>query len=312
MLALAASSSIALAADYPARPIRMVVAVAPGGPTDIYARLVGQRLTERWGQAVVIDNRAGAGQTIGADIVARAVPDGHTLLMATQTFAVNPSIFKQLPYDSLADFAPVSLVVRQPLALFVPQSLPARNVRELVDYARANAGKLNFGSSGPSSSLRFAGELLNALAAIKLTHVPYKGTAPALTALAGNQVQVVFSGLPAAHPFYSSGRVRALAVAAERRLEAMPDLPTTAEAGLPGLTAESWFGVLAPGRTPAAVVAKLAGEIASFVRSPEIRKRIATEGAEAIGNTPAEFSVLIKTEMQKWAKVVRDNQIRID
>jgi tripartite-type tricarboxylate transporter receptor subunit TctC len=300
------------AADYPTRPIRFVVGVAPGGPTDIFARLVGQRLTEKWGQPVVIDNRPGAGQTIGADIVARAVADGHTLLMGTQTFAVNPSIFKKLPYDSLRDFAPVTLVVRQPLAMFVPPSLPARNLREFIDYARGNPGKLNFGSSGPSSSLRFAGELTNSLAGLKLVHVPYKGTAPALTALASSQVHVVFSGLPAAHPFYSSGRIRALAVAAERRLEAMPDLPTTAEAGLPGLTAESWFGVLAPGRTPKEVIAKLAGEIAVFIRSPEIRKRIVNDGAEAIGNTPAEFAALIQAEMAKWAKVVRENDIRIE
>jgi tripartite-type tricarboxylate transporter receptor subunit TctC len=311
-LVLAGFPAVVPAADYPARPIRFVVGVPPGGPTDIFARLVGQRLTEKWGQAVVIDNRPGAGQTIGADIVARAAADGHTLMMATQTFAVNPSIFKKLPYDSLRDFAPVTLVVRQPLALFVPPSLPARTLREFVDYARANPGKLNFGSSGPSSSLRFAGELTNSLAGVKLVHVPYKGTAPALTALASSQVHVVFSGLPAARPFFSSGRIRALAVAAERRLEAMPDLPTTAEAGLPGLTAESWFGVLAPGRTPNEVIAKLAGEIGTFVRSPEMRKRIANDGAEAIGNTPAEFAALIQAEMTKWAKVVRENNIRIE
>jgi tripartite-type tricarboxylate transporter receptor subunit TctC len=302
----------AAAADYPNRPIRFVVGVPPGGPTDIFARLVGQRLTEVWGQSVVIDNRAGAGQTIGADIVARSAPDGYTLFMCTQTFAVNPSIFKKLPYDSLRDFSPVTLVVRQPLVLFVPPGLPARNLRALIDYAKANPGKLNFGSSGPSSSLRFSGELLKSLAGVSLVHIPYKGTGPALTALATDQVQIVFSGLPAARPFYTTGRIRPLAVAADARLDGMPDLPTTAEAGLPGLTAESWFGVLVPARTPEAIVQKLSGEIASYIRAPAMRERLLNEGAVAIGNTPAEFARLIRTEMEKWAKVVRDNNIRID
>jgi len=301
-----------LAADYPTKPIRFVVGVAPGGPTDIFARLVGQRLTELWGQPVIIDNRAGAGQTIGADIVARSAPDGYTLFMCTQTFAVNPSIFRKLPYDSLRDFAPVTMVVSQPLVLFVPPSLPARNLRELIDHAKANPGKLNFGSSGPSSSLRFAGELVKSLGGVSLVHVPYKGTAPALTALAGNQVQIVFSGLPAARPFYTTNRVRALAVAAEKRLDGMPELPTTAEAGLPGLIAESWFGVLAPAKTPQTVIDKLADHIGQYVRSPEMRTRILNEGAVTVGNTPAEFAALIRAEMQKWAKVVREHDIRIE
>lgn len=308
----AAFSGPAIGADYPARPIRFVIGVAPGGPTDIFARLVGQRLTEKWGQPVVVDHRPGAGQTIGAEIVARAAPDGHTLLMGTQTFAVNPSIFKKLPFDSVRDFAPVTMVARQPLVMFVPPSLPAKSLREFVGYARANPDKLNFGSSGPSSSLRFAGELLNSLGRLKLTHVPYKGTGPALTALVTGQVQVVFSGLPAAHPFYSTGRIRPLATASDKRLEGMPELPTTAEAGLPGLTAETWFGVLAPGRTPKEIVNKLAAEIAAYVNAPETRKRIVADGAESIGNTPAEFAVQLQAEMKKWARLVQENGIHVE
>ncbi len=311
-LVIAGNAPAGIAADYPTKPIRFVVGVTPGGPTDIFARLVGQRLTEVWGQSVIIDNRAGAGQTIGADIVARSAADGYTLFMCTQTFAVNPSIFKKLPYDTLGDFAPITLVVSQPLVLFVPPSLPARTLRELIDHAKANPGKLNFGSSGPSSSLRFAGELVKSLAGVTLVHVPYKGTAPALTALAGGQVQIVFSGLPAAKPFYTSGRVRPLAVAAVKRLDGMPELPTTAEAGLPGLIAESWFGVLAPAKTPQAVVDKLAGEIGQYIRSPEMRTRIFNEGAVPVGNSPTEFAAVIRAEMQKWAKVVREHDIRIE
>lgn len=301
-----------IAADYPTKPIRMVLGVTPGGPTDIFARLVGQRLTELWGQAVIIDNRPGAGQTIAADIVARSAPDGYTLFMCTQTFAVNPSIFKKLPYDSLRDFAAVTLVVSQPLILFVSPALPARSLRSLIEYARANPGKLNFGSSGPSSSLRFGGELLKSLGGLTLVHVPYKGAAPALTALAANQVQIVFSGLPAARPFHTGGRIRPLAVAAAKRLDAMPELPTTAEAGMPGLIAESWFGVLAPAKTPQAVIDRLAGEIGRYIRAPEMRARIVAEGAVPVGNSPSEFSALIRAEMQKWAKLVREHDIRIE
>jgi tripartite-type tricarboxylate transporter receptor subunit TctC len=300
------------AEDYPARPMRILVGVSPGGPTDIYSRMIGQKLTERWGQPMIVDNRAGAGQTIAADITARAAPDGYTLFMCTQTFAVNPSLYRKLPYDSLRDFAPVSLVVRQPLALFVSPTLPVRSLKELVAYGRANPGKLNYGSSGPSSSLRFAAELLKVLGGFDLVHVAYKGTAPALTDLATGQVQIVFSGLPAAQPFYSSGRIRPIAVAGEQRLEGMPDLPTAAEAGLPGLVAESWFGVLAPAKTPPAIVRKLSAAIMEATRTPEMRARLSKEGAHAVGNTPEEFGALIRSEMAKWGKIVRDNDIRAD
>ncbi len=313
LVCVPATAAAAAAVDeYPARPIRILVGVTPGGPTDIYSRMIGQKLTERWGQPIVVDNRAGGGQTIAAEITARAAPDGYTLFMCTQTFAVNPSLYRKLPYDSLRDFAPVSLVVRQPLALFVSPTLPVRTLKELVAYGRANSGKLNFGSSGPSSSLRFAAELLKVLGGFDLVHVAYKGAAPALTDLATGQVQIVFSGLPAAQPFYAGGRIRPIAVAGEQRLEGMPDLPTAAEAGLPGLVAESWFGVLAPAKTPAAIVRKLNAAIVDATRAPEMRARLAKEGAHAVGSTPEEFGALIRSEMAKWGKIVRDNDIRPD
>jgi len=302
----------AAADDWPARPLRIVVAVAPGGPTDIYSRMLGQKLTERWGQPIIIDNRAGAGQTIGAGIVARSAPDGYTLFMCTQTFAVNPSLYKDLSYDSVRDFVPVSLMVRQPLALFVSPNLPVRSLKELIAYGKSNPGKLNYGSSGASSSLRFAGELLKSLGGFDIVHVAYKGTAPALTDLAAGQVQIVFSGLPAAQPFYSTGRVRPIAVAGVERLEGLPDLPTTAEAGLPGLVAESWFGILAPAKTPDAIVRKLNAAIVAAAKGQDIRGRLAREGAQAVGNTPEEFGALIRSEMAKWGKIVRENDIRAD
>jgi len=298
--------------DWPTRPMRVVVGVAPGGPTDIFSRMLGQKLTERWGQAVIVDNRPGAGQTIGAEIVARAAPDGYTLFMCTQTFAVNPSLYRKLPYDSLKDFVPVSLIVRQPLVLFLHPGVPAKSLKELVAHGRANPGKLAYGSSGPSSSLRFAAELLKSLGGFDLLHVPYKGTAPALTDLATGQVQIVFSGLPAAQPFFTTGRVRPIMVAGEQRLEGMPELPTAAEAGMPGLIAESWFGLLAPARTPQPVVRKLAGAVMEAMRAPDIRGRLAKEGAFAIGSTPEAFGELIRVEMEKWGKIVRANDIRAE
>jgi tripartite-type tricarboxylate transporter receptor subunit TctC len=311
-IAATPATTTAAASDYPVRPIRFVVGVPPGGPTDIFARMVGQKLAESWGQSVIVDNRPGAGQTIGADIVARSTPNGYTLFMCTQTFAVNPAIFPKLPYDSEKDFAPVTLVATTPLVLFVHPGLPVKTLKELLAHARARPAPLNFGSSGPSSSLRLSGELLKLLARIDLVHVPYKGTAPALTDLAAGQVHIVFSGLPAAQPFYATGRIRPIAVASERRTAGMPDLPTTAEAGLPGLLAESWFGVLAPGRTPAAIVERLNAEIVRIVRSPELKARLVTEGADAGGNSPAEFAALIRAETARWGRVVRENQIRIE
>ena len=310
-LALIGSMNAA-AADYPNRPIRMVVAVPPGGPTDFFARLVGQKLADRWGQSVIIDNRPGGGQVIGTDIVAKAPADGYTLLMCTQTFSVNPSLFETLPYDPLRDFQPVSLVARAPLALFVNPTLPAKTLKELIALAKARPGQINFASSGPSSSLRFAGELLKSMTGIEIVHVPYKGSGPALTDLISGQVQMMFNDIIAALPHVKSGRIRVLATASDKRSAAMPEVPTMAEAGLPGYVAESWFGVLAPAKVPREVVAALNGEIVRILDQPEVRARIVHDGGEPVSSTPAQFNALIRSEMQKWGKIIRDNKIRPD
>jgi tripartite-type tricarboxylate transporter receptor subunit TctC len=273
---------------------------------------VGQKLADRWGQSVIIDNRPGGGQVIGTDIVAKAPADGYTLLMCTQTFSVNPSLFETLPYDPLRDFQPVSLVARAPLALFVNPTLPAKTLKELIALAKARPGQINFASSGPSSSLRFAGELLKSMTGIEIVHVPYKGSGPALTDLISGQVQMMFNDIIAALPHVKSGRIRVLATASDKRSAAMPEVPTMAEAGLPGYVAESWFGVLAPAKVPREVVAALNGEIVRILDQPEVRARIVHDGGEPVSSTPAQFNALIRSEMQKWGKIIRDNKIRPD
>jgi tripartite-type tricarboxylate transporter receptor subunit TctC len=307
-----AAAAYAQAQDYPTRPIRVVVAVAAGGPTDILARMVGQKLTEQWGPPVIVDNRPGGGQVIGTDIVAKAAPDGYTLLMGTNTFAVNPALFKSLPYDSLRDLTPISLVAEVPLMLVINPSVPATTLKELIAYAKARPRQLNFASSGPSSSLRLAGELMQSMAGIQMVHIPYKGTAPATNAVMSGEVQLLFSNPLVAAPHVKSGRLRAIAMTSTRRTASFPDLPTMSEAGLPGYAAGSWFGLMAPSRTSPAIIEKLAREVIRIVHSPEVRTVMLNGGAEPIGNTPQEFAQYIKAEMAKWTKVVRASGITAD
>lgn len=300
------------AQEYPARPIRMVVAVAPAGPTDILARMTGQKLTEKWGQPVIIDNRAGGGQVIGTDIVAKAPADGYTLLMSTNTFAVNPSLFKSLPYDSLRDFAPITLVAEVPLMLVVHPSVPATTLKELIAVAKARPRQLNYASSGTSSSLRLAAELMQSMAGVEMLHVPYKGSGPATTALMSGEVQLMFGNPIVAAPQVKAGRLRALATTSRQRASSLPDLPTMSEAGLPGYTAGSWFGLMAPAATSPAIVSKLHVEMVRILRTPEVRGLMAGAGAEAMGNTPEEFASYIRMEVAKWAKVIRASGITPD
>lgn len=300
------------AQDYPVRPIRMVVAVAPAGPTDILARMIGQKLTEKWGVPVIIDNRPGGGQVIGTEIVAKAPADGYTLLMSTNTFAVNPALFKSLPYNSQRDFEPITLVAEVPLILVVHPSVPAGTVKDLIAFAKARPRQLNYASSGTSSSLRLAAELMQLIAGIEMVHVPYKGTGPATTALVSGEVQLMFGNPIVAAPHAKAGRLRALALTSAHRAASLPDLPTMSEAGLPGYTAGSWFGMMAPGKTSPAIVAKLHVEVARIVRASEVRALMAGSGAEAIGNTPQEFAEYIRAEMTKWTKVIRASGITPD
>ncbi|HEY8553451.1 MAG TPA: tripartite tricarboxylate transporter substrate binding protein [Burkholderiales bacterium] len=299
--------------DYPSKPIKMVVPFPPGGTTDILARIVGQELTKAWGQQVVIENRAGAGGNIGSDIVAKAAPDGYTLLMGTVgTHGINMSLYKKMPYDAVKDFQPITVVAAVPNILVVHPSVPVHSVKELVDYAGKNPGKLSFASSGNGTSIHLSGELFKTLTGVQMTHVPYKGSAPAITDLLGGQVHLMFDNMPSAFPHVQAGKLRALAVTTAQRAAAAPDLPTIAEAGVPGYEATSWFGVLAPAGVPRPIVEKLYREIARILKDPQVSKEMRARGAEPVGNTPDEFAAYIKAEIEKWRKVVEASGAQVD
>jgi len=298
---------------YPAKPIRLVVPFPAGGTTDILARAVGQKLTEAWGQPVVVDNRPGAGGNIGSELVAKAAPDGYTLLMGTVgTHAINASLYAKMPYDHIKDFAPVILVAGVPNVLVVNPAVPVNSVQELIAYAKANPGRLNFASSGSGTSIHLSGELFKVMAGVQMTHIPYKGSAPALQDLIGGQVQLMFDNLPSALPQIKGGKLRALAVTSATRAAALPDVPTVAEAGLPGFEASSWFGVLAPAGTPVAIIARLNAEIAKWLASPEAREKLASQGANAAGGSPEDFAKHIAAETAKWQKVVKESGAKVD
>ena len=302
-----------MAADYPTKPIRLVVPFPPGGTTDILARAVAQKLSEAWNEQVVVDNRPGAGGNIGADLVAKAAPDGYTLVMGTVgTHAINPNLYAKMPYDHVKDFAPVILVAGVPNVLVVNPSLPVHSVKELIDYAKANPGKLNFASSGNGTSIHLSGELFKTMAGVQMTHVPYKGSAPALSDLMGGQVQLMFDNLPSSLGLIKAGKLRALAVTSASRAAALPDVPTIAESGLPGFEASSWFGILAPAGTPHEVVAKLNGAVAAWLATPEAKEKLLAQGAIAAGGTPEAFAKHIDSETAKWAKVVKASGAHID
>ena len=298
---------------YPSKPIRIVVPFPAGGTTDILARAVAQKITEAWGQSVVVDNRPGAGGNIGAELVAKSAPDGYTLLMGTVgTHAINTSLYAKMPFDHVKDFTPVVLVAGVPNVLVVHPSVPAKSVAELVAYAKANPGKLNFASSGSGTSIHLSGELFKTSAGVQMTHVPYKGSAPALTDLMGGQVQLMFDNLPSALPHIKAGKLRALAVTSTVRAPTLPDVPTIAESGFPGFEASSWFGLLAPAGTKPEVVAKLNAEVRKWLETPEAREKLASQGANAAGGTPEDFARHIAAETAKWARVVKESGAKVD
>jgi tripartite-type tricarboxylate transporter receptor subunit TctC len=310
LVAFAAGAS---AQAYPTKPIRLVVPFPAGGTTDILAREVAQRITEAWGQAVVVDNRPGAGGNIGSELVAKSLPDGYTLLMGTVgTHAINPSLYAKMPYDQVKDFAPVILVAGVPNVLVVNPSLPVSSLQDLIAYAKANPGKLNFASSGSGTSIHLSGELFKVMTGADMTHVPYKGSAPALRDLMGGQVQLMFDNLPSSLALIKAGKLKALAVTSTTRAAALPDVPTVAEAGLPGFEASSWFGVLAPAGTPPAIVAKLNGEIAKWLATPEAKEKLLSQGATAAGGSPEDFARHIAVETAKWQKVVKASGAKAD
>ena len=303
----------AFAQAYPNHSIRLVVPFPAGGTTDILARDVAKQLTETLGQAVVVDNRPGAGGNIGADLVAKAAPDGYTLLMGTVgTHAINPSLYAKMPYDHVKDFVPVVLVAGVPNVLVVNPSVPVNTVADLVKLAKAKPGSINFASSGSGTSIHLSGELFKTMAGVDMTHVPYKGSSPALTDLMGGQVQIMFDNLPSSLPLIKSGKLRAVAVTSLKRAPALPDVPTVAESGFPGFEASSWFGILAPAGTPAPIVARLNAEVNKWLQSPEAKQQLLTQGAEAAGGPPESFVAHIRAETEKWAKVVKASGAKVD
>jgi len=299
--------------SWPERPIRYVVPFAPGGPTDILSRAIGERLSSSLGTPVVVDNRGGAGGGLGAEIVARAAPDGYTIMIGhVGTHAINPALYGKIGYDPIKDFQPVSLIATLPLALVVHPSVQAKSVKELVALARAKPGTLNFASAGNGGPTHLAGELLKSAAQIDIVHVPYKGNAAALGDLVGGQVQMMFSNLLTASPFIKAGKLRALAVSTAKRSPQAPDLPSVAEAGVPGYDVTAWYGVLAPARLPAPLLARLNGEIVRIVDSTDMRERFVTQGVDLVSSTPEAFAQLIRTEIPRWRAIVKTSGARVD
>jgi len=300
-------------AGYPSKPIKMVMPFPAGGPTDILGRLLGQKLTEAWGQNVVIDNRPGGAGMIGSVVAARSPPDGYTLFLGgISTLAVAPFVQKNMPYDPIRDFQPVTQTTISPLLLMVHPSLPVKTVKAFVALARARPGEINYASSGPGGSGHLAGELFKMVTKTNLVHVPYRGAPPALTDLIGGQVQVMFGTMLAAVPHVRAGKIRAVAVTGPRRSIAVPEVPTFAESGLSGYDASSWNGILVPTGTPRAIVDKLNAELVKILHASNVLDRLAGDGPIPVGNTPEAFAAFIKAEQAKWSKVIRDANVRID
>ncbi len=309
-LALAAAASPALA-DYPERPIRFLVGVVPGGATDMLARAIGQRLSERFRQQVVVDNRPGANQTLAAEMTARSAPDGHTLIMVPSGYAINPSIYK-LRFDPVKDIGAIGMVAMVPNVLVVHPSVPARSAADFIAYARARPGELNFGSSGVGSPSHLAGELFQIHAQVKLTHVPYKGQGQAMIDLLGGHLKVAFPSIPASIAHIRTGRMIALGVTPKQRSSALPDVPTLEQAGVAGFEVSGWYGVLGPARIPKPIVARLNGELIRMLRDPAMREMLSREGADPLTSTPEEFARTIAVDITKWAKVVKAAGVKLE
>lgn len=299
-------------ADYPERPVRLVVPFAPGGGTDLTSRLISQHLSESLGKPVVVENRAGAAGNIGTEAVARAPADGHTLVLASLSTAVNVSLFKKLPFNPLTDFAPVSLIVTVPLLVVVHPSLPVSNIQELIQLARAKPGQLNYASGGLGTANHVGGELFKYMANVQIVHVPYKGGGSALGDVAGGHVPLFFGTMTSTRDLVKSGRLRALATTTTARSPSWPHPPTVAESGVPGFEVSAWFGVLAPAGTPGPIVARLSGELIKMVRTREVREGLLAQGSDLVGSTPEEFGRHLRSEIDKWSKVVQASGLRAD
>jgi tripartite-type tricarboxylate transporter receptor subunit TctC len=311
MLAVACSSSGAsFAQNYPTRPVRLVVPSSPGGGTDITARIMAPELSKLLGQQVVVENRSGAGTMIGGEIVAKSPPDGYTLLMGISTLAINPAVYKKVPYDAMRDFAPISQVVSVPNVIVGHPSLPARTTKELIALARSRPGQLTYASAGLGTSPHLSIELFLSMTQTKMLHVPYKGSGPGITDLIAGQVQVMAPNMLSGYPHIKTGRMRAYGVTGAKRTQGAPEIPTIAETGVPGYEAVQWYGVLAPAGTPRPIVQRLHEETVKVLQLPNVKDLIVRDGGEPVGSTPEQFATFIKAETTKWAKVVKDAGIQ--
>jgi tripartite-type tricarboxylate transporter receptor subunit TctC len=295
----------ASAQDYPTKPIRFVIPFAPGGGTDLIGRIIAQALNEPLRQTIVVDNRGGAGSTLGTDIVAKSLPDGYTMLLGNISLAFNAELYKNLPYNAIRDLAPVTLAAVQPNILVVHPSLPAKSIPEFAALARARPGQITYASAGTGSGTHLAGELLALLLKINLIHIPYKGTGPALSDVVGGQVQMMVSTFASALPHVKTGRLRALGVTTAKRSAAAPEVPTLMEAGVPGFEYSTWYGIFFPARTPRAIVDRLNTAALKVLGQDDLRHRFDAQGVEPLGSTPAEFSAYLRSETEKWGKVVK-------
>ncbi|MFS8930669.1 tripartite tricarboxylate transporter substrate binding protein [Cupriavidus taiwanensis] len=315
-LVLSAASALLPAAagaqEFPQHPVRMVLPYPAGGPTDLLARVVAVKMGESLGRGVVVDNKPGASGMIGAEAVARAAADGYTILANASLHVINPSIQPKMRYDAFKDFVPITQLADVPLVLVVNNASPVKTVQDLIAYARREGGALNFGSAGNASAQHLAGESFKLAAGVPMQHVPYKGSAPALTDLMGGQIQLMFDSMPSAMPFIKAGKLRAIAVTTPRRASALPDIPTVAESGLPGFDISTWYGLWAPRGTPAAVVEKLATHAAAALKRPDVRQQYADMGAEPVGSSPADFARYNAAEGRKWAEIVRRSGAKAD
>jgi tripartite-type tricarboxylate transporter receptor subunit TctC len=301
------------AANFPNKPVRFIAPFPPGGSTDLLARLVAQKLTESWGQQVVVENRGGAAGTIGVELAARAAPDGYTIVMGhVGTFGVNPTLYPKLSYDAVRDFAPITVLATVPNGMAVHPSLPVKTARDFVALARARPGELLYASGGSGSASHLAGEYLKLLTKINMVHVPYKGTAPAMISMISGETTMTITGMVALGPHIKSSRLKLLGVATLKRLTIMPDVPTLNESGVPGYDANQWYGVLAPAATPRDIVAKLHADIVKVLARTDVKERLAADGAEAVANTPEQFAAHIKAEIAQWAPVVKASGAKPD
>jgi tripartite-type tricarboxylate transporter receptor subunit TctC len=305
-------SSRASSADWPAKPVRVVVPFAPGGSTDITARLVSNRLQEVWGQSVVVENKPGAGGNIAADMVAHSDPDGYTILISGPPLATNQFLYPSLSYDPVGDFTPLTLLITQPNLMCVPNSSPAKSVKEFIDYCNQNRGKVTYASSGNGTTLHLSGELFKRLARVEMTHIPYRGGAPAINDLIPGRVDVIFDNMVSIISHVRAGSLRGLAVTTRERVALVPDMPTIAESGVPGFDVFSWFGFFVPARTPEAVVARINADTNAALVYPQVKSRFDDLGAVPKGSTPTELAAFLKSEIDKWGPVIREAKIRVD